>query len=191
MKRTKTFLMTFGCLFLAGALALAQPQRGRGGEWGGDRERPERTYDALRAFTDDATVDCLVQNKEALATANEGDQESLRRLMRSLRETRRDGGDTSELQSQVEAARGSMQARRETYSASAQSCFADSTQLQALVDAESLQDEVREAVGLLAVESTRERPEGPRGFPGRGRGPRRGGPDADGETIVSPRRARR
>ena len=155
--------MASACLLLSATFAFAQV------------ERPEPTYDALRAFLGDGSVDCLIDNKDAMQEAGAADVEALRDLQRTLRQTRRDGGDTTSIEAQIADARADLEAIRSQYSDLAQACV-DPGAVGQLVAAEALQDEVRQAVSLLAVESTRETPEG---FDGAGRG-RRGGPGGRG-----------
>ncbi len=156
---------TAACLLMTATFAFAQA------------ERPAPTYDALRAFLGDTAVDCLISNRDAMRDAAASDVEALRELQRTLRQTRRDGGDTTSIESQIAGVRSNLEATRGQYSELAQSC-ADPAAVGQLVAAEALLDEVRQAVGLLAVESTREVPEGFGGGDfgrsgGRGRGPGR------------------
>ena len=90
-----------------------------------------------------------------------------------IREARRSGADTTSIESQIADVRSNLQAIRSQYSEVAQAC-ADPSAIGELVAAEALMDEVRQAVSLLAVESTRETPEGFGSGGRRGRGP--GGP---------------
>ena len=154
----RKFTLATASMLLAASFALAQD------------ERPEPTYDALRAFFGDASVECLITNKDAMRDAGAADFENLRELQRTLRQTRRDGGDASAVETQIEGAKANLAVIKSQYSELAQACV-DPGAVQQLVAAEALQDEVRQAVALLAVESTREAPEG---FEGQRRS-RRGG----------------
>ena len=150
--------MAAACMLLTATFAFAQT------------ERPEPTYDALRAFLGDGSVDCLIDNKDAMQEAGAADVETLRGLQQTLRQTRRDGGDTTSTEAQIADVRANLEAIRSQYADLARACV-DPGAVGQLVAAEALQDEVRQAVGLLAVESTRETPEG---FDGAGRGNRGG-----------------
>ena len=150
--------LTVAGLLLSASFAFAQT------------ERTEPTYDALRAYLGDTSVDCLIANRDAMREAASADLETLRTLQQTLRQTRRDGGDTTAIESEIGEVRTSLEATRSQYGELAQACV-DPSSVADLVAAEALMDEVRQAVSLLAVESTREVPEG---FGGRGYGPGRG-----------------
>ncbi len=153
------------CMLLTATFAFAQI------------DRPEPTYDALRAFVGDTSVDCLIANRTAMRDAGAADVETLRGLQQTLRQTKRAGGDTTSIEAQIEEVHTRLEALRAQYAELAQACV-DPALTSQLVAAEALMDEVRQAVSLLAVESTRETPDG---FGDSG--PRSGGPGRRGPGL--------
>lgn len=154
------------------AVALAQP---------GPGERPEPNLDAVITHLGlgDSQVACLEANHEAFRDAAAPFAEQLRELQRSLRQAARNEEDTTAIQAEINGVRSSIEAVKASHVATAQSCL-DSSQsaaLAELVAAETLQQEVRQSIGLLLVESTSERKGGPAaGGPRRSRqGQRQGG----------------
>ena len=123
----------------------------------------------------DTQVTCLDTNKTAFRSAVASSLEQLRDLQRQLREAAGAGQDTTSIQSQIDSLRASIQSTQTTYISSARGCLtsAQQTQINQLVQAETLLQEVRQGIGLLLLQSTEERPDGlfsgGRGGPGRGR----------------------
>ncbi len=153
------------------AVALAQP---------GPGERPEPNLDAVITHLGlgDSQVACLEANREAFRDAATPFAQQLRELQRSLRQAARNEEDTTAIQAEIDGVRSSIEAVKASHVATAQSCL-DSSQsaaLAELVAAETLQQEVRQSIGLLLVESTSEGKGAAAGGPRRGRqGQRQGG----------------
>lgn len=157
-------IATGGILVLVGgALLIAQI---------GDGQRPEPNYDEAIAHLslNDSNLACLEANKDAFREAVGPSAEQLRDLQRQLRQAARNGEDTTAFQSEMDAVRSSIQSIRTTFVSSAQGCLDTNqqTQMNDLIAAETLLNEVRQSVGLLLMESTEERAGGAAGgFRGR------------------------
>jgi hypothetical protein len=130
-----------------------------------DRERPESNYDELVAYLklSDAQVACLKANQNAFRNAVSADMQKLQDLQKQLREASRSGADTAALRSQIEAVRASIQATRNSHVTTAQSCVGGAAAVNDLVAAETLMNEVRQAIGLLLIQPTETGLAGPRG----------------------------
>lgn len=150
-------------VFVWSALLVAQPA---------ERQRPEPNYDDLIAYLKltDSQVACLEANKDAFRSAAAPSIEQLRDLQKQLRQVARQGTDTAAIASQIDSVRASIQGTRATYVTAAQNCVGGASAVSDLVAAEALMKEVRQAIGLLLLQPTEERPRG--AWPGRGWGRR-------------------
>ncbi len=151
--------------------------------FGQDRERREPNYDEIveHLGLSDSQVSCLRTNITAFREVAAPHFEELRALQRQLRQTSRDGGDTSEIQAQIDAARAAVAAIRNNHVVTANACI-DPSQAAALAEvaaAETLQNEVRQAIGLFLFQPTEENPrqdDANARRPNNRRGPRGGPP---------------
>ncbi len=151
--------------------------------FGQDRERPAPNYDEIveHLGLSAGQVSCLEANTDAFREVASPHLEELRGLYREFRQTARDGGDTSEIQAEIEAARSAVAAIRSNHVVTASACI-DPGQAAALAEvaaAETLQNEVRQAIGLLLFEATEENPrqdDANARRPNNRRGPRGGPP---------------
>lgn len=138
------------------------------------RERPEPTFDAVTQFLalSDSQIVCLETNKSAAREAVAPSLDELHLLQIQLRQARRNGEDTTAIESQIETLKASIKGLRETYQTTAVGCL-DANQSAALAElqtAAELQREVREGAALLLIDG------GDRlGIPGRNRRAPRGG----------------
>ncbi|MBI1354719.1 MAG: hypothetical protein GC160_10255 [Acidobacteria bacterium] len=142
-------------------------------------ERPAPSYDELIAHLGltDSQIACLEANKTAFRETAAPTVEELRSLQRQLRQATRDSADTSAIETDIAAAKATLEGAKTSAVAAAQSCL-DASQASALAElvaAETLMREVREGQSLLLLESS-----GEGALPiGGGRGGRRGpGPGA-------------
>jgi hypothetical protein len=140
-------------------------------------ERPEPNLDAVveHLGLTDVQLDCLDANRDDFHDAVEPSRQQLRDLKRQFRQTAQEGGDTTSIQSQIDAVKAVADGLRSDYVGSAQACIGGQTAaLNELIAAETLMMEVRQAAGLLLIESTNAGPVG------RGRKDGRRGPSGPG-----------
>ena len=165
----KTLLSTI----LALAFATVLPAQFENGE------RPEPNFDDVIAHLalTEAQLTCLESNQESFREAVQPLAEEARGVQREIRQTTRDGGDVTALQTQLEGIRSQIEAALSSHVVSAQACL-DASQASALAElvaAETLRSEVAQGTRLLLIEPTEERAAGAQQAGPRRRAPRRGG----------------
>lgn len=123
-------------------------------------ERPTPNIDEIVEFLalEPSQIDCLETNRAALADALSPTREQLRDLQAELRLTTRNGQDTTGIQAEIDSLKAAAESTKTTYTASAQACLTadQATAVGALVQAETLMNEVRQGKGLLLLEGTEE-----------------------------------
>lgn len=167
--------LAMALVFSFGTMAMAQDTE--------EREGPN--FDELAAFLNlsDSQLTCLEQNQEALRAAVGPSFEELRDLQRALRQARRNGEDTTALEGEIAAAREAISSTRSSFVVSAQACLTadQADELNELIAAETLMNEVRQAQRITLIEGTEENAvEGVRRRSNNRRGRGQGGPGGPG-----------